>query len=293
MLEPPKGKVDVIIDSDAFNEFDDQYALVYALKSTDKLNIKAIYAAPYLNSRSVSAEDGMQKSYEEILRILDFMDIPNKNMAYKGSNKFLVDGNTSVESDAALHLVNFAKSYTKENPLYVLALGAITNIASAILLDPSITSKIVVVWLGGNGYNWPTASEFNCEQDIHATRIIFDSGVPFVQITVMPVITHLTTTIPEMEYHLAGKGELAEYLWKILKQYHPERQVPGFSKIVWDIAGVAWFINPNWIPTEIRTSPIITDNWTYSFSPKRHLIRSAYYAERNLIYGDFFNKIMN
>ena len=257
MLEPPKGKIDVVIDSDTYNEIDDQYALVYALKSNQKLNIKAIYAAPFVLSHSASADEGMQNSYEEILRILDFMDIQNDNFAHKGSTTFLKDGNTPEKSEAVLHLVDLAKFYSKENPLYVLALGAITNVASAILIDPTITSRIVVVWLGGNSYNWPTAREYNCQQDLHATRIIFDSGVPFVQITVMPVVTHLTTTIFEMEYYLSGKGKVADYLLKILKEYHPELQIPGYAKIIWDIAGVAWLVNPDWIPTEIRLSPVI------------------------------------
>ena len=87
MLEPPKGKTDIVIDSDTFNEIDDQYALVYALKSQDKLNIKAIYAAPFVLSQSDSPGEGMQKSYNEILRILDFIDIQN----YAQAQNFLVE----------------------------------------------------------------------------------------------------------------------------------------------------------------------------------------------------------
>ncbi len=291
MLEPPKGKIDIVIDSDTYNEIDDQYTLVYAIKSKEKLNIKAIYAAPFANSRSSGAGDGMEKSYNEILRLLNLLNIPNNNLVYKGSHEFMKDANAGVKSDAASHLINLAKNYSKENPLYVLALGAITNIASAILEDPTITSKIVVVWLGCNAFDWPTATEFNSYQDMHATRVIFDSGVPFVQITVMPVVTHLTTTIPEMEYNLSGKGEMAEYLLKIFKEYHPEIQNPGYAKIIWDLGGVAWLVNPELIPTKIGLSPIITNDETYSFSPNRHVIRLAYYADRNKIFGDFFNKI--
>ena len=65
-LQVPKGKIDVVLDTDTYNEIDDQFALVYLLRSPEKLNLKAIYAAPYFNDRSTSPEDGMEKSYEEI-----------------------------------------------------------------------------------------------------------------------------------------------------------------------------------------------------------------------------------
>ena len=53
----------VVIDTDAFNEIDDQFAISYLLANGDKLNTVALYAAPFLNSNSVSPEDGMIKSY--------------------------------------------------------------------------------------------------------------------------------------------------------------------------------------------------------------------------------------
>ena len=65
----PKHPVDVVMDTDTFNEIDDQFALAYMLKSQEKLNVKAIHAAPFFNSHSTSAEDGMLRSYNEILNI--------------------------------------------------------------------------------------------------------------------------------------------------------------------------------------------------------------------------------
>ena len=69
-LSVPKGMADVVLDTDAYNEIDDQFAITYLLKSKDKLNTKAIYAAPFLNEKSVSPKDGMEKSYDEIFKLL-------------------------------------------------------------------------------------------------------------------------------------------------------------------------------------------------------------------------------
>ncbi len=69
-LEPPKGPVPMVLDTDTYNEIDDQFAVVYSLLS-EKMTVEAIYAAPFFNSRSSGPGDGMQKSYEEIVRLLE------------------------------------------------------------------------------------------------------------------------------------------------------------------------------------------------------------------------------
>ena len=66
-----------------------------------------------------------------------------------------------VESDAAKDLAQRAMKYSGENPLYVIAIGAITNVSSAILMNPEIIDRIVLIWLGGNAIHWPENREFN------------------------------------------------------------------------------------------------------------------------------------
>ena len=70
-LSVPTHKIDVVLDTDAYNEIDDQFAIAYMLKNPEKLNVKAIYAAPFLNARSTSAGEGMEKSYKEIFKLTD------------------------------------------------------------------------------------------------------------------------------------------------------------------------------------------------------------------------------
>ena len=72
-LRRPEGKVDVVLDTDTYNEIDDQFALAYLIKSADKLNLKAIYAAPFFNEKSEGPADGMEKSFQEIHHILSLM----------------------------------------------------------------------------------------------------------------------------------------------------------------------------------------------------------------------------
>lgn len=58
-----------MLDTDAYNEIDDQFAILYAMLSPEKIDLQAIYAALFYNGRSSSPADGMEKSYQEILKI--------------------------------------------------------------------------------------------------------------------------------------------------------------------------------------------------------------------------------
>lgn len=287
-LEPPKGKVRMVLDTDTYNEIDDQFALAYAMRSSEKLDVEAVYAAPFFNDRSISPEDGMEKSYKEILNVLQLLDGSSDVRLFRGSTGYLTNPETPRESEAARDLVKRAMS-SENGLLYVVAIGAITNVASAILMEPKIIGKIVVVWLGGHAFNWHNTAEFNLAQDIYASRLIFDCGVPLIHIPCYGVASHLLTTIPELEYYLMGKSKIGTYLTKIVKNYAGEPY--GWSKVIWDAAAIAWLINPDWVPTNIVHSPVLTDQVTWSFDSRRHFIRSAVFVHRDKIFADLFKKL--
>jgi len=287
-LEPPRGPVSMVLDTDTYNEIDDQFALVYALLSGN-LRVEAVYAAPYYNTRSTGPGDGMEKSYEEILRILDKLGHSSAGFAWRGSDRYLPSATELVESEAANDLI--AKAMTsRDGPLYVLAIGAITNVASAILLEPEIIRHIVVVWLGGQPFYWPTAREFNLQQDVPAAQVVFNSGVPLVHIPCKNVAEHLRTTLPELQLYLGGRGAIGEYLLQIFREYHEDHF--AYSKVIWDISTVAYLNNPDWVPTQLTPAPILWDDVTWGAEdPARHLVRVANDVRRDAIFGDLFRKI--
>ncbi|MCL4840432.1 MAG: nucleoside hydrolase [Bryobacteraceae bacterium] len=292
---PSPGVHDVVLDTDTYNEIDDQYAVAHAILSPDKMKVHAVYAAPYLNNRSTSAADGMEKSYEEILRILAMLKQPAANFAFRGSPRFLSAPDAPIKSDAALDLIKKALQ-PRPNPLYVLTVGAPTNVSSAILMEPRIKERIVVVWLGGQPHDWPTAREFNLQQDIHASRVLFDSGVALVQIPTKNVSEHLRTTIPEVERHMKGRSKLGDYLYDQFVDYYKAGSAKRpdlfpWSKVIWDISCVAWLINPAWVPSKLTPSPLLNDDFTYTLRPGRHQIRVATNCNRDAIFFDLFEKL--
>jgi len=294
-LEAPAGIVDAVVDSDTYNEIDDQFAVPYAILSTEKMRVHAVYAAPYFNERSKSAGDGMQKSYEEILRLLERLGRAPRNFAYQGSEIFLPSAKKPVESAAARNLIERALQ-PRSGPLYVLTVGAPTNVSSAILMEPKILDKIVVVWLGGQPYDWPTAREFNLFQDLHASRVLHDSGVAMVNIPTQNVSEHLRTTTHEVKYFLAGKSPLAEYLYQEFVKYAEWKAKPQsftYSKVIWDISAVAWLVNPKWVPSKIVPSPHLTDDFKYrAAEASRHPVRVATDCNRDEVFHDLFRKLV-
>jgi purine nucleosidase len=287
-LVPPSGDIQMVLDTDAFNEIDDQFALTYAMLSPDRLEVKAVYAAPFHNRRSSGPADGMEKSYEEIVNVLGILGHEAAILAHRGSDHFLPELFTPVHSHAVDDLIARAERMGNE-PLYVAAIGALTNVASAILCEPKIIEKIVVVWLGGHAHYWMDSREFNCMQDIHASRLVLDCGVPLVQIPCRPVASHLITNAHEIDAYVKGQGLIGDYLHKI---YHQFVQGHARSKVIWDIAPIAWLIHSEWIATSLVPSPILTDQFTWNSADQRHMIRVATAVNRDTIFGDFFNKLV-
>ena len=288
-LRPPDGPAAMVLDTDTYNEIDDQFALVYALLS-DNLTVEAVYAAPFFNRRSSGPADGMEKSYQEILRILDKLGINRAQDVYRGSESYLPSRKEPVRSQAAEDLIRRALARPEDAPLYVLAIGASTNVASALLLEPEIVRHIVVVWLGGQPTYWPTAREFNLQQDVPAAQVVFDCGVPLVHIPCKNVAEHLRTTLPEMAAYVKGRGMIGDYLYDILEAYHDDHY--AYSKVIWDISTVAYLNNPTWVPTELCPSPVLRDDITWGPpDPKRHLIRQATDLNRDAIFRDLFHKL--
>jgi len=289
-LRPPEGKVRMVLDTDTYNEVDDQFALSYALLSEEKIKVEALYAAPFFNNLSSGPADGMEKSYQEILRLLKLLKKSPEGLVFRGSTDYLKDIKQPNRSEAALDLVQKALKSSPEDPLYVVTIGCITNVASALLIEPQIIKNIVVVWLGGHSLDWPSQREFNLQQDVLAAQVVLNSGVPLVITPCWPVVSHFHTTIPELEHYLKGKNELSDYLYKTVVGYNT-RNVEAWSKEIWDVVAVAWVVNPAWVRTNLVHSPVLTDQVTYSVDRSRHFIRMATQINRDAIFRDLFSKL--
>lgn len=291
-LEIPTGPVDMVLDTDAYNEIDDQFAISYALHATEKLNVLALYAAPFFNNRSSSPADGMERSYQEILKLLRLSKL--ECPVYRGSDRYLPDEQTPVASDAAKHLTELAMRYSPEKPLYVAAIGAITNVASALLMKPEIADNIVVVWLGGNALEWHDNIEFNIHQDVASARVVFASGAPLVMLPCLGVVSAFTSTEPELTYWLKGKNELCDYLVQhTVEAANEYAKGSVWSRVIWDVTTVGWLLNDGrrFMLDKLIPTPIPEYDHHYAQDPRRPLCRYVYHINRDALMGDLFAHI--
>ena len=291
MLQFPQGRIDILIDSDTNNEIDDQFAIAYALLSPERFHIRAILAAPYVIDDGLQdPQEGMLLSYQEIFRLLNLMgreNIPD-GFVNKGSPRFMEPSKEPVPSDAADCIVRLTKEYSPEHPLYIIAIGAITNVASAIQSAPEIIQNLVVVWLGGNDFS-QSPDVFNVNRDKYAAQILFDCGVPLVHVPAYYVSSHLITSVPTLRSFIGGANPLCDYFIENVAGFRAESFATG--KEIWDVSAFAVLMDPAWSTSEITAAPIITDQLTWSFDYRRPLMRNIRTLDREAIMGDLYRKL--
>ena len=291
-LSVPEGPIDVVLDTDAYNEIDDQFAIAYLLRHGEKLRTKAIYAAPFFNFHSTDPADGMRKSYDEILKLLSLLKI--EKPVLRGSEQYLPDEKTPVLSPAAEDLAKRALDYSPEHPLYVVAIGAITNVASAILLEPKVAENTVVVWLGGHARHFHDTKEFNLWQDVAAARVVMASGVPFVQLPCCGVVSAFTVSGPELETWLVDKTPIADYLARnTIKEAEAYAKGRAWTRCIWDVTAVAWLLNDKDRLMNSRILPTLLPSYdgVYEEQPLFHDMRYVYFIKRDTLMNDLFRKL--
>lgn len=293
-LEHPRAgtrtaPVPVVLDTDAKNEIDDQFAIAYTLLSP-ALHCEAIYAAPFAKREYPSAAAGMEASYVEIQNVLSKMPGIEPPPVWRGSTAFLTETGRPCESAAALDLIERAAACRARGArLYVVAIGALTNVASALLLRPEIARDITVLWLGGQPEYWPHTDEFNLSGDVAASQVVLDIGVPLVRFPCKNVAEHVRSVPAEIRKYVEPCGELGAYLARIFCDFIPGRVR---SKVIWDIVPVAWLNNPAWVPTEVRPTPRLRADRSWDLSDlARPPYRVAVDAYRDPILLDLVEKL--
>ena len=279
------AKTPVILDTDAYNEIDDPFAVAYVLRSRDVFDVRGITAAPYRGGDHVvdSPAEGVALCHKEILnikRIMGVTDVP----AYMGAPRFMTDTETPVRSDASAAIVAEAnRCAAKGERLTVIAIGALTNVASALLTDPKLAEKMDLVWLGGHLDN---ASEFNLNGDRYAAKVVFDSDVPFTQIPCFGVVDKHYVPCQWLIDNLKGCGAIGEHLTSLVKWANMDR------RIIWDITAVGVFMTPRAYTFETCGRPTIyIDKDEYGPARPGTKMRRAVEIDKKPLYDDLFGRL--
>lgn len=275
------SRVNVILDTDTYNECDDQFALSYLLANQDLFNINLITVAPFSHPEKVNVVEGLPLSYNEILKISDLALFDYRDKVFIGSSDYLSNGYSEV-SPAVENIIN---TVMKNDKTYVLATGAITNVALAIKNEPRIVDKMEVIWLGGNSLSSVNNYEYNFSQDVDAVRYVLESNVKFTIIPCQGVVSNLEMNINDLKKNY-NQGRFSNYLIDVFSKgdyfSNPD------TRVIWDISVVAYLVNPKWFDVEDVYISGIDDNMAYTYGENGHHVFVATGLKKDEIFNDLY-----
>ena len=290
---PFKKQVRMIVSTDAKNEADDQFALAHHLM-TPMFDVKAIIPAHFEANQRFGRGNSMQKSCEEVLYMLDLMELTGRYPVLKGAQYPLEDESAPQDSEGARFIIEEAHK-DDPRPLFIGVQGAITDVASALLIDPSIAGKIHVIWIGGGPYP-AGGQEFNLMNDCRAANVVFNSGCDLWQVP-QNVYKMLNITLAELQCRVAPCGKVGEYLFRQMVDYN---DFLG-ENLGWP-HGESWCIGDQ--PTvgllleeksndhyTMQHAPLVNPDYTYTLRDDSPMIRVYHTTDVRLTLEDFYCKL--
>lgn len=249
-------KLRVIIDTDAHNEIDDVWALALALLSPERFHLEGIVAANYDNDNEGAGPGSVQASADTVRTLLDKAGLAGGIPVKAGSAPMRYQFEPSP-SDGVDFIIERAMASTPDDPLWIIGLGAATDLASAYLKEPRIADRVVVFWHGRT--EWPQkANNFNVHGDVRAARILFHSNLPLV---LFDTGSRLYCPMEESA-RWAETGELGRYL-HAYRAKTPWYQSP--TKGFFDLGDIAVLADPSLGRWEAVSGPELAWDLTYRF----------------------------
>ena len=272
----------IILDTDLYNEIDDQIALAYVLKSKDVLNLEAVTIAPFTKGE-YNTKTSIDKSYEVAKKIFKMCNEKDDGLVFKGAIEYFT--NNSTQSNEAVDKI--IETALKNDKTYILSIGCITNIELDIKKEPKIIHKIEVIWLGTN-FLFMKNNDFNFRQDVEAVRYVLDGKVKITIIPTYPVSYGLMISKYELENRIGNVNELCNYFCDIFTDDYGTEKI---RRVIWDISTVAYMINKEWFETMEISCPKIKKDTSFKLTKFRHKIKFVQRLNSNKIYDDLFSKI--
>jgi purine nucleosidase len=221
-------KEKIIIDTDIGDDIDDALAISFAVKSPeiDLIGVTTVW-------KDTAARARLSK---RVLQMLGREDIP----VYIGSRQPLIgkvddheipnqysedmDGiSVNTERDAVDYIIDTLMK--SEGEISLVTIGALTNIALAIVKKPEIKNKIKRIVMMGGAYYFHY-NEYNIECDPEAARIVFESGIQ-IKAVGLDVTLKCQLTQQDVERIEHPNSEITQFLsdligrWRSINNYLP------------------------------------------------------------------------
>ena len=278
-------KKDIIIDADTANEIDDLFAITRALIDPS-INVLGITSSQFHTSPNASNKSNIE-SHIINQKLIKLLNADNTELAI-GSNRPIKDSLNPVKSEASDLIVKYASRFTENKKLTILILGPCTNVASAIIHDPSIVSKIEVYYVGfwhdkiNNNYD---KNEFNTRNDRLALDLLLNTRNLSFNVMSATTSQHLVFDKTNVFNKLKANKGLGSYLidrWENYDRWWTKKDPEKNKWIMWDLALIEAVINPNLAVKKKFTTP--TENLN-------RLINIFTYIDVEKMKANFWQKI--
>ena len=189
-------------------------------------------------------------------------------------------------SEGVDFIINRAMASTPDDPLWVISLGACTNISAAYLVQPDIKDRVRVFWHGRT--RWPDVCwNFNVYNDLKAVRILFNSDLPFV---LFDTGTGLTCPMEESKANIAPYGELGKFLHEYrYKNEWYQSPTKGF----FDLGDIAALVDPTLVKHEVVDAPSVNWDMRYDHRKTHGKMLRLYDLDRDKTFEMLYEKLRN
>lgn len=250
----PGQRIKLLIDTDAANEIDDLYAVALALAAQDRFDIKGFVASHFA---SRAGPESISQSYDVLVELFAAAGVEGQFALRRGSHPMRYPGVPEPGEGVEL-IIEHALRCSVEDPLWVVCLGAASDLASALLIAPEITDKVRLLFHGRSETTWPHRTEqFNVYGDIIAVKTLLESRAPLLW---FDTGTHLCADMETTRTQLAPIGQIGRYL-------HEYRHRAGWlqapDKGFFDLGDIAWLIDPSLCTVQEIDAPELTRWMTF------------------------------
>jgi len=285
MTLPPNKLARVILNTDAKNEADDQYAIVQTLL-TPMFDLHAIMPAHFGTRKSATS---LKDSHDEVIKLLDLMDLRGKVRVVDGATGAIPDERTPAPSEGAQFIVAQAMR-DDPRPLHVAFLGPLTDMAAALLIEPRIAQRNVrVVWIGGG--EWPVGGEeYNLSNDIASANVVFRSGVEVWQIP-KPLYRVMAVSYAELRERVYPHGAIGRYLVDQLIEWNARLAYPIEHRSLGDSPAIGVMMYPECGRSSWRPGPEFNPLMNYVHTGRNRPVRVYEDIDQRYIHEDFFAKL--
>jgi inosine-uridine nucleoside N-ribohydrolase len=283
------ARTPVVLSTDVGNEIDDQWAITYLLLQP-RFEVLGVMSA---QAPTISAPAG-HTSYRILVDVVENrLAMSTHPPLVEGGSLPLQNAKTPRMSPAVHFLVETSRRFTRDNRLTVLMIGAATDVASAILTDPTIVDRIRVIQMGFPDEKG--GDEFNIANDVHAAQAILDSKVPLVIGPGNVCRARLSLSLDQARAMLATRGAIGAWLWEEYQAWYfravKPLRVDDFSKpwVIWDTITLAYVLGM----TEQHTlpRPSMRDDMTFDQGRTDRTVTWITDVDEGRMWADFLSLI--